>query len=276
MRLPLAAEELQSWLQSLTDRVGHQLLQDFGTVSASEKDDGSLITRCDRWADDTLQTAIRQKFPDHGLLTEEGSQTFPNQDWVWVIDPIDGTTNFARGIPLWGISIALLYRGEPVFGMVRIPPLNQCFVGWIWGDAPGIATLNGKPLRPSPDALTPNHLFSFCTRSIQALQHPSLVNVHFPCKIRMLGVATYNLLCVGTGAVLGALEATPKVWDIAAVWVILKAAGVIWEHLGDRPFPLQPGQDYLTRSYPCLLAASPSLASLFRQWSLTIFTPERD
>lgn len=284
MRLPLPAEELQPWVESLTHRVGLQLLKDFGSVSATEKEDGSLITRCDRWADEALQNAIRQRFPEHGLLTEEGCQTFPAKDWVWVIDPIDGTTNFARGIPVWGISVGLLYRGEPIFGVVHIPPLNHCFVGWSWQGSAGEeclhrATLNGQPLQPSREALTPTHLFSFCTRSIQALQDSRLRNCPFPCKIRMLGVASYNLLCVGTGAVLGALEATPKVWDLAAVWVILQAAGVTWENLGadppgsgkaNCPFPLEPGQDYRTRSYPCLVTARPDLALAFRQWALTL------
>ena len=111
-------------------RIGKQLMQDFAQVQARTKDDGSLVTQSDEWADRELREAISQQFPEHGLLTEEGDRIFPGTDWCWAIDPIDGTNNFARGIPVWGISMALMYRGTPVFGYLNIPPLNQSFYGY--------------------------------------------------------------------------------------------------------------------------------------------------
>jgi myo-inositol-1(or 4)-monophosphatase len=86
----------------------------------------------------------------------------------------------------------------------------------------------------------------------------------FPCKIRMLGAATYNLLLVGAGWAIGAVEATPKIWDIAAVWAIVQAAGATWVPLDSvDPFPLTVGQDYSRQPYPTLVAAQRAWVDTF-------------
>lgn len=248
--------------ETTTHRVGEQLLNDFGQVQAAEKSDGSLVTQSDQWADQELRTAIAQTFPLHGVLSEETEHVFPEQEWCWVIDPLDGTTNFARGLPLWGISLGLLYRGTPVFGYVHLPPLRQSFHGFWQGSSeltlPTGAFLNRKPIHASRDALTRNHFFNLCARSFSILKQP------FPAKPRMLGVATYNLLTVAAGATLGGVEATPKIWDIAAVWAIVQAAGAVWYLIESEPiFPLQVGQDYSQRSFPTLVVSQEALLSVF-------------
>lgn len=252
-----------NFAQSTTETVGQQLLQDFGHASAEEKADGSLVTRSDKWADATIRDAIATTFPDHGILSEEGTHVFPDQDWCWIIDPIDGTTNFTRGVPLWGISLGLLYRGTPVFGYVSLPPIRQAFHGyWLAGsglEGPSGAYLNGQPIRTSTDEPSSNHFFSLCARSTLVMREPD-----FPCKIRMLGVATYNLLTVAAGIALGGIEATPKIWDIAAIWVIVQAAGGVWIPLESQPiFPLRVGESYGKRPYPTLVTARADLIPVF-------------
>jgi myo-inositol-1(or 4)-monophosphatase len=87
----------------------------------------------------------------------------------------------------------------------------------------------------------------------------------FPCKIRMLGVASYNFLTVAAGTVLGGVEATPKIWDIAGAWVIVQAAGGAWVALDSQPiFPLKVGQDYGKRSLPTLVVSHPELVPVFQ------------
>jgi myo-inositol-1(or 4)-monophosphatase len=251
-----------TFAEATTAQVGQKLLADFGQVQADVKADGSLVTRCDRWADDTLRAAIREQFPSHGVLSEEVEHRFPDTDWCWIIDPIDGTTNFTRGIPVWGISLGLLYRGVPVFGYVAIPPLGQSFYGYWPGESglemPSGAYCNGRPIHTSGAAPDKNQFFSLCARSTSVLAHP------FPCKIRMLGSAAYNLLMVGAGWAIGAVEATPKIWDIAAVWAIVQAAGATWIALDDsNPFPLTVGQDYAATPYPTLVTAQATWVPTF-------------
>jgi myo-inositol-1(or 4)-monophosphatase len=221
------------------------------------------VTEADKWADREIQQAIHLAFPDHGVLSEETEHHFPANDWCWIVDPIDGTTNFTRGVPVWAISLGLLYRGTPVFGLVYLPQLQQCFHGYWYGNSgltgPTGAYLNGQPIHTSPDEPTKTHLFNLCARSTGVLKQP------FPCKIRMIGVASYNLLLVACGAALGGVEATPKIWDLAAVWAILQAAGGVFISLsGDRIFPLQVGQDYGRQSFPCLAASREALVPVFK------------
>jgi myo-inositol-1(or 4)-monophosphatase len=251
-----------NFAQTTTARVGTQLLADSGRVQASRKDDGSLVTQSDRWADQEIRNAIASTFPDHGILTEETQHIFPDTEWCWIIDPLDGTTNFTRGVPLWGISLGLVYRGTPVFGYVHFPPVQQSFHGFWYGDSgltgPTGAFLNQQPIQASQDDPSNNHFFSLCARSTSVMQ------VGFPCKIRMLGVASYNFLAVAAGTALGGVEATPKIWDIAGAWAILQAAGAVWVTLESEPmFPLQVGRDYGQRSLPSLVVSRPELVSVF-------------
>ncbi|NET31781.1 MAG: inositol monophosphatase [Cyanothece sp. SIO1E1] len=255
--------QVLDFAETTTTQVGQQLLADFGQVRAAEKADGSLVTRSDQWADAELRGAIATVFPDHGVLSEEVEHIFPANEWCWIIDPIDGTTNFTRGIPIWGISLGLLYRGTPVFGHVYLPPLNQSFYGFWYGDSglsgPTGAYLNHQPIHTSTDAPSNHQFFNLCARSIAILKQP------MPCKIRMLGVATYNLLLVAAGSSLGGVEATPKIWDIAAVWAIVQAAGGVWVPLNAaKIFPLQVGQNYGSQPYPTLAASQSDLVSVFQ------------
>lgn len=259
--------DILSFAEATTARIGKQLLIDFGQAQATTKADGTLVTQSDQWADGEIRRAIVQAFPDHGVLSEEGEHTFPDSEWCWIIDPIDGTTNFARGIPLWAISLGLLYRGTPVFGHVYVPPLSHAFHGFWYGDSgltgPTGAFLNHQPIHTNSAAPSGNQLFNLCARSTAALKHSK----PFPCKVRMLGVASYNLLTVAAGAALGGVEATPKIWDIAAVWAIVQAAGGAWQAMEPAPiFPLQVGQDYGKRSYPTLVASRAELISVFLPW----------
>ena len=118
-----------------TTIIGDRLMQDFGNIQADEKEDGSLVTQADKWSDREIREAIALSFPEHGVLTEETEHIFPDNDWCWVVDPIDGTTNFTRGVPLWAISLGLLYKGTPVFGFVYIPPTKQIFHGFWYGES---------------------------------------------------------------------------------------------------------------------------------------------
>jgi myo-inositol-1(or 4)-monophosphatase len=255
--------QILSFCQQTTQTIGDRLIADFGTIKAEKKEDGSLVTKADRWADGAIREAIQARFPTHGVLTEETTHIFPNTDWCWIVDPIDGTTNFTRGVPIWAISIGLLYQGTPVFGFVYLPPLKQAFHGFWYGDS-GLtgdtgAYLNNQAIVTSQDNPSSSHLFNLCARSLAVLQKP------FPCKIRMIGVASYNILLVAAGAALGGVEATPKIWDLAAVWVIVQAAGGAFVNLDAQPmFPLQIGEDYGSRSFPTLVVCRSELIATFQ------------
>ncbi len=255
--------QVLSLAQDLTKTVGEQLLREFGSARGEEKADGSLVTASDRSADQALRRGIHAAFPDHGLLTEETEHLFPENDWCWIVDPLDGTTNFANALPLWGISLALLYKGVPVFGYVAMPPLGQNYYGY-WAGNTGLAMpegafRDGQRLRTSAAMPGGNQFFNICARSTKVFQHK------VPGKVRMWGSSTYSLLVVAAGSALGAVEATPKIWDIAAVWPIVQAAGGAWSALnGDGLFPLTVGMDYGSKPYPTLVVARDELMEVYK------------
>ncbi|YAI81373.1 MAG: inositol monophosphatase family protein [cyanobacterium endosymbiont of Rhopalodia sterrenbergii] len=255
--------EVLTFCQTTTQKLGNYLVAYVGQISPTQKDDGSLVTQADHWTDQTIRAAIAAEFPKHGVLTEETTHIFPETDWCWIIDPIDGTTNFTRGIPIWGISLGLLYRGTPVFGFVHFPQLQQSFHGYWYGETgitgPKGSYSNGVKIHTDSNQPSKSHLFNLCTRSTTILRQP------FPCKIRMIGVASYNISLVACGAALGGVEATPKIWDIAAVWVILQGAGGVFVSLNDDPiFPLKIGHDYGEKPFPCLVVSQPELVPFFK------------
>jgi myo-inositol-1(or 4)-monophosphatase len=263
--------EILEFAETTAKRVGDRLLIDFGSATADEKADGSLVTQSDTWADQEIRNAIVSSFPSHGVLSEEGSHTFPDTEWCWIIDPLDATTNFTRGIPIWGISLGLLYHGIPVFGYIHLPPLRQSYHGFLATDQltisdedielfnsmPKGAFLNNQPIQPTADNPSGNHFFNLCSRSV-------FLASQVPCKVRLLGMASYNFLTVASGAVIGGVEATPKIWDIAGSWVILYAVGGVWKLLnGEEMFPLEVGKNYGKKSYPSLVVSREELVSLF-------------
>ncbi|HEY9651544.1 MAG TPA: inositol monophosphatase family protein, partial [Coleofasciculaceae cyanobacterium] len=116
-----------------------------------------------------------------------------------------------------------------------------------------------RQIHCSPDAPSGNHFFNLCSRSASLLQKS------MTCKIRMLGVASYNFLTIASGAALGGMEATPKIWDIAGAWVIVQAAGAAWVPLNSEViFPLTVGENYGTKKYPTLVAATAELVPQFK------------
>jgi myo-inositol-1(or 4)-monophosphatase len=256
-------QQVFNFCRQTTNEIGQQLMADFAQLEPTRKTDGSLVTLADKWADNQIRKAIASCFPTHGMLTEETEHILPHTDWCWVIDPIDGTTNFTRGIPIWGTSIGLLYQGTPVFGFVHFPQLQQTYHGYYYGNSglsgPKGAFLNNSPIHTSNDDPSLNHLFNLCARSTDILKRP------FPCKIRLIGVASYNILLVACGASLGGVEATPKIWDIAGAYPILQAAGGVFVHLQSEPvFPLKQGQNYGNVGFPCLAVARPELIAKFK------------
>ncbi len=239
-----------SQLHQLLDEVSHQQCKDFGNVLTDLKPDGTLITECDQWSDETLVKGLARIAQGEEVLSEEGSKSVPISKAFWVVDPLDGTTNFAAGIPHWAISVARFVEGKPQSAFLDLPVLKQRIVAirgkGVW--------LNGEPLTVETRFSKHSECVSLCSRSIRVLQqradHP------FPGKIRLLGVSSLNMVSVAIGQTIAALEATPKIWDIASAWLILSElmCPIVW--LDSDPSQLLPGQNLTSVDFPLLTASS--------------------
>ena len=257
----LAMPEGLEALGELLDQVAERQRQDFGQLDSEAKADGSLITACDRWSDAVLVEGLARLYPGDGVLSEEGSQRVPSTDAYWVVDPLDGTTNFAAGIPYWAISLARFEGGVPVLAVLDVPPLRQRIVA-IRG---GGAWRKDKRLAPPSARNQVAGCASLCSRSIGVLQ--KLPQQRFPGKIRLLGVASLNLVSVAMGQTISALEATPKIWDLAAAWLVLDELHCPMRWLKRDPALLQPGEDLAQADFPVLAARDPETLATFQPWA---------
>ncbi|MCT4365882.1 MAG: inositol monophosphatase family protein [Synechococcaceae cyanobacterium MAG-AL1] len=247
-------------IHSLIDQVADRQRLDFGHATPEAKADGSLITACDRWSDDALVRGLGQLYPGEGVLSEEGDKRLPSSAAYWVVDPLDGTTNFAAGIPYWAISLARFEGGVPVLAILDVPPLRQRIVA-MRGQG---AWRNGKRLLPPSTDGRSIGCASLCSRSIGVLQ--KLPDRRFPGKIRLLGVASLNLVSVAMGQTVAALEATPKIWDLAAAWLVLSELGCPLRWLQNSPDALEPGANLADSDFPVLAAKDPATLDVFMPW----------
>ena len=249
LSMELNNEQFDS-LNHLVNEVAERQLKDFGQINSELKPDGSLITSCDRWSDQHIVKGIsRITNNQEGILSEEGSKTIPSTTAYWVVDPLDGTTNFAAGIPYWAISIARFVEGKPETAILDIPPLKKRIIAiknkGVWINS---KKRNEKSIDSKSDCV------SVCSRSISVLQKQP--DKRFPGKIRLLGVSSLNMTSVATGQTFGALESTPKIWDIAAAWLILLEIGCYINWLDIDPKNLKKGEDLSSVNFPLIAANS--------------------
>lgn len=134
----------RDFMIELAQRSGEFIRPWFGNadLAVEVKGDASPVTAADRGAEELMRGLIAKKFPGHGIVGEEFGSEREGAEWVWVLDPIDGTKAFITGVPLWGTLIALKHQGQPVLGAIHQPVLGQLMVG------DGRATvLNGRAVR---------------------------------------------------------------------------------------------------------------------------------
>ncbi len=257
---PLSNDQLIS-IHHLIDEIGSRQLQDFGQINSDIKPDGTLITECDRWSDQTIVKGLAEIAEGEGVLSEEGHKKIPRSSEYWVVDPLDGTTNFAAGIPYWAISIARFTNGQPETAVLDIPALKKRILAirgkGVW--------LNNKPLKPESRFKKNSECISLCSRSIKVLQMKP--EQSFPGKIRLLGVSSLNMTSVAIGQTVAALEATPKIWDIAAAWLILEELNCLIQWLETNPKDILAGTDLTSVDFPLLTASSKDQLHKMLPWA---------
>jgi myo-inositol-1(or 4)-monophosphatase len=199
------------------------------------KADRSQVTAADRGAEELMRAEIRRRFPGHGIVGEEAGTENGGADFVWVLDPIDGTNSFTAAVPLFGTLIALLHEGAPVLGCIHQPVLRELLLG----DGT-TATLNGRPVRTRPSRAVPEATLLTSDPSALALSAPGRA---YACLLGQARLARcwgdcYGYLLVATGRADVMFDPVMNLWDIAAlVPVIRGAGGVITDAQGGTPYP---------------------------------------
>jgi myo-inositol-1(or 4)-monophosphatase len=202
------------------ESVGGPLRALHGRVERVEykTDRSDIVTEADHQADHIIRTAIDSEFPTHTIQSEEHGEVEPAEGYSWLVDPLDGTGNFAHGNPNYAVSIALLEDGLPVVGVVYSPESDEMFHG-IAGEG---AYQNGKPIAPTDrDRLAESMLLSGYDPDggfLQAFYQETQ-------GVRRLGSAALNLAYVASGSADAVWEYDTQPWDVAAGLCILRAVG---------------------------------------------------
>ena len=255
----LSQEQINS-LSHYIDKVSARQLRDFGSISSELKPDGTLVTECDKWSDEFIVNSLANIAKDEGVLSEEGSKIVPSSSAYWIVDPLDGTTNFTAGIPFWAISIARFVEGRPETAFLDIPILKKRILAirgkGVW--------INREKIEPLDTTNLKSECVSLCSRSISVLQKKPRQS--FPGKIRLLGVSSLNMTSIAMGQTFGALESTPKIWDIAAAWLILDELKCYINWLDTDPSQLNAGDDLSSASFPLVAAMTEEKLNLLLPW----------
>ena len=221
-------------------------------LQIKQKGEIDLVTEADQHSEAYLISEIRQHFPNHRIITEESGELPGAQDQVWYLDPLDGTLNYAHGLPIYAVSIAYEENGQLLLGVVYDPERDECFSA----ERGRGAWLNGEPIRVS---------------AIQELGR-SLVGTGFPYDVRSnpnnnldnyatatvlaqavrhMGAAARDLCYVAAGRLDAFWELRLNAWDIAAGGLIAEEAGAIVTKVSGDP-------QYMLKPYS-ILAANPYL-----------------
>lgn len=241
----------------LAHTTGHLLLSYYQSPNTRSrlKPDRTILTEADLAADQHITKALRTHFPEDDILSEESATTY-NGHTTWVIDPLDGTSNFALGVHYWGVSIARVVDGWPDIAALYFPVFGELYTAQRGGGA----HLNGAPLRTAPAPLPRPVAFFACDSRVHRHYH-----VNLPYKARILGSAAYNFCALARGIATIGFETTPRIWDLAASWLVLEEAGGALHPYQNAPFPLQPATDYKSLPYPILGAENQETLTLARQ-----------
>lgn len=197
-----------------------------GKVSYDLKGRANLVTQADVACQKAILQIIKKNFPEHDFLAEENGLKNTGSDWKWVIDPIDGTTNFAHSMPHFSVSVALAYKNDIVLGGVYDVCMDETFLA---RKGKG-ATLNGKKIRVSKVNKLENALlvtgFPYVREGRMEELLKRFKNFILSCHdVRRLGSATLDMCWVAAGRFDGYWEDCLNPWDISAGKLILQEAG---------------------------------------------------
>jgi myo-inositol-1(or 4)-monophosphatase len=235
---------------------GQRAMEEIGFARASVKNASELVTQTDARCQKIIIERIKESYPDHGFIAEEGEggrlfkQPPRGGEFLWwAIDPIDGTNNFAHGLPCFVTSIAVLNDGSPIVGVIFEPATDSMFTAVKGGEA----QLNGRRITAGKETL--NEFASVGLDSHFDKEVPTWAcEIIRRTRFRNFGTTALQIVYVAKGALIATIASDPKLWDIAAGAVIAEAAGaVISDWQGGKIFPVNLG-GYEGQKFPTVAA----------------------
>ncbi len=205
---------------------GSLLMESFRQrVKIESKGDADLVTEADRKSEALILERIRRQYPEHDVMGEEGARIERGGDYKWYVDPLDGTTNFAHGYPVFCVSLAVERRGQRIAGVIYDPTRDEMFSAELGGGA----RLNGEPIHVSASAALGECLVATGFPSHKRHKSPNIYFYHQLTLrthgVRRAGSAALDLCNVAAGRFDGFWEFNLNPWDTAAGVLIVEEAG---------------------------------------------------
>ena len=221
-----AIPEFQKICEEAVHAAGEVLLERQGHVQVHEKGPADLVTEADFAAQETVRRIVLSAFPDHCLLGEEGPRAVdPRTEYRWIVDPLDGTTNYVHGLPFFAVSLALEHNGELLVGAIYDPTSKECFTA----AAGQGALLNGRPIRTSRVKDLKGAIAAVGLPAIVGRDSPDLLvflESLSECQaLRRIGSAALNMAYLAAGRIDLFWSFSTKIWDIAAGALLIREAG---------------------------------------------------
>jgi myo-inositol-1(or 4)-monophosphatase len=221
-------QDLKETLLTATHEAGAIILHYFNGAFKIDHKEGinNLVTEVDKLAEEKIIEVISGRFPEHSIISEEVGELMKPSPYQWIIDPIDGTVNFAHGVPICCVSIGLLYNSELILGAVYNPMMDEFF----FAEKGKGATLNGMEIKVSKksDFKTAFLVTGFPYKWPDGPEHPIQVFERLVLEglpVRRLGSAAIDLCWVACGRFDGFWEYNLSAWDVAAGYLIVQEAG---------------------------------------------------
>jgi histidinol-phosphatase len=219
----VAADPFLALANALADAAGEAIRPSFRRpLAVDDKPDLSPVTEADRAAERAMRRLIAERFPGHGIIGEEFGREREEAEFVWVLDPIDGTKSFISGVPLFGTLVALAHRGRPILGVIDQPISRERWVG----AAGRPSTFGGRPIRCRPcPTLAAATLFATSPEMFQGADAAAFARLAAAAKLVRYGADCYAYGLVAAGFIDLVVEASLKPYDFCAMLPIVEGAG---------------------------------------------------
>ncbi|WP_269522484.1 inositol monophosphatase family protein [Coraliomargarita parva] len=216
--------EFKEFIAYLCEEAAKEIMPHYGPeVEIERKSDATPVTLADRNAEKRIREILAERYPEHGIIGEEYGREREDADFVWVLDPVDGTKSFISGVPLFATLIALLYKGRPVIGAINQPVLQQLVIG----DCE-TTTLNGKPVSGRPARKLSEATLCTTDPIRQTLWQNNARWDDLPPKTALYrswgDAGGYILLVSGFTDIM--CDPLMEIWDCAAILPCLEGAGI--------------------------------------------------
>lgn len=261
-------QDYKDFIIEVLDEVSDVARSSIGNVSGTTKpeDNNQVLTETDIKIGNTIVNAIRAKYPEHNIIDEEAGVIDKSSKYTWVVDPIDGTSNFANGIPTYGIMIGLLEGATPIAGGIALPSFSQIYVATKGGGA----SCNNNSVRVAAEQDLLKTLVAYGIDGHQENPQITTAETALLSKI-ILGIrnlrssnSAFDFMLVADGRYGGCLNRTSKIWDNVAPQIIIEEAGGIFTDFFGKPIDYTNPLSKVNENFT-MCAASPALHERLQQ-----------